>query len=70
VTAFYILCLNVIGLGIGITGTGFVVDQLRASGVAEPYTWTLMGFTIASAIAAPAFFFAGVRFKRDKTALA
>ncbi len=70
VTAFYILTLNVIGLGIGITGSGWLVDQLRASGVAQPYTWSLFTFTALSAIAIPAFFLAGLWFKRDRDRLA
>eukprot|EP01035_Chromulina_nebulosa_P062918 gene62918-86065_t len=31
VTAFYILCLNVIGLGIGITFGGWAIDHFRAA---------------------------------------
>ena len=66
VTAFYILCLNVIGLGIGITGAGWTIDFYRGAGVAQPYTWTLVTFTLISMIAIPAFFLAGRWFKRDR----
>jgi len=69
VTAFYILCLNVIGLGIGITGSGFLVDQLRAAGNAAPYTWSLFAFTLASSLTIPAFFLAGLWSKRDRAKL-
>lgn len=60
VTAFYILCLNVVGLGIGITGTGWAVDALRAADVAQPYTVAILAFTGLSVFAIPAFFLAGV----------
>lgn len=66
VTAFYILCLNVVGLGIGITGAGWAIDLFRGAGVAQPYTWTLVTFTVLSLIAIPAFFLAGRWFKRDR----
>jgi MFS family permease len=70
VTAFYILCLNVIGLGIGITGSGWLVDHFRAEGFAQPYTWSLFAFTVASTLALPAFFLAGLWFKRDRARIA
>lgn len=70
VTAFYILCLNVIGLGIGITGAGWTTDLYRAAGVAQPYTFSLVTFTLVSTIAIPAFFLAGRWFKRDRERIA
>lgn len=70
VVAFYILTLNVIGLGVGITGSGWLVDQFRAADLAQPYTWGLVTFTALSALAIPAFFLAGLWFKRDKARLA
>jgi MFS transporter, Spinster family, sphingosine-1-phosphate transporter len=65
VTAFYILCLNVIGLGTGITATGFLVDALAARGVAQPYTVATVVFGVISLLALPSFFLAGRWFKRD-----
>jgi MFS family permease len=70
VTAFYILCLNAIGLGIGITGAGILVDMLRARGADQPYSQALLIFTLVSTIAIPAFFLAGRWFKRDRARLA
>jgi MFS transporter, Spinster family, sphingosine-1-phosphate transporter len=70
VVAFNIFCLNVIGLGIGITGTGFLVDALRDSGSTTPYTWSLLAFTLAGLLAIPCFFLAGLWFKRDKARIA
>lgn len=69
VVAFYILSLNFIGLGIGVTAGGIVVDQLAAAGSSEPYTMTLLGFTILSLLCIPCFFLAGKRFKRDRDRL-
>ena len=66
VVAFYILVLNFIGLGIGITVGGIVIDALMESGVAEPYTWTLLAFTIISLGAAPLYYWAGRRYQSDR----
>lgn len=66
VVAFYILLLNLIGLGIGVTAAGFTVDWMRAAGWETPYTWTLLAFTVASASAIPLFLLAGLRFKQDR----
>jgi MFS family permease len=56
VVAFYVMSLNVVGLGVGITGSGILVDQLIARHVAQPYSWTLFAFTCLSALAIPCFF--------------
>ncbi len=69
VTAFYILCLNGIGLVTGITGTGLLVDKLRAAGDVAPYSSALIILTLLSFIALPSFFLAGRWFKRDKAAI-
>ena len=69
VVAFYILSLNFVGLGIGITAGGIVIDMMKADGVAEPYTWTLLTFTLLSLLAIPLFYLAGRRFDRDREAL-
>ena len=66
VVAFYILLLNFIGLGIGITAGGIVIDALAARGVAAPYTWTLLTFTIISLGAAPLYYWAGRRYQADR----
>lgn len=67
VVAFYILLLNLIGLGFGITAGGIAIDAFAAAGVAEPYTWTLLVFTLLSFAGIPLFFLAGRRFNRDRT---
>ncbi len=65
VVAFYLLTLNLIGLGIGVTAAGFAVDWMRAAGIDTPYKWTLLTFTLLSATAIPLFLMAGLRFKTD-----
>jgi MFS family permease len=69
VVAFYILTLNLIGLGIGITAGGYLIDYLIGIDVAEPYTWTLVIFTALSALSIPLFFLAGRRFSTDRDRL-
>ena len=66
VVAFYILCLNFIGLGIGVTAAGFTIDWMKDAGWEQPYTWTLLTFTLASSLAIPLFLLAGLRFKKDR----
>ncbi|NNC72881.1 MAG: MFS transporter [Sphingomonadaceae bacterium] len=70
VVAFYILCLNLIGLGIGVTAAGFTIDWMRAEGWPEPYSATLLSFTLLSGLAIPLFLLAGLRFTKDKARLA
>lgn len=66
VIAFNILCLNAVGLGIGITGTGWLIDMFRSAGSAEPYTNAALTMSVVSLLALPAFFLAGRWFHRDK----
>src|SRR5262249_6227366 len=69
VVAFYILTLNFVGLGIGITAGGFLVDYLIAQSVASPYTWMLLAFTFLSMSCIPVFYIAGRRFQMDRERL-
>lgn len=69
VVAFYILMLNLVGLGFGITAGGYCIDVMLEAGVAEPYTWTLVVFTLISLLAIPLFFVAGRRFDGDRVRL-
>lgn len=69
VVAFYIMALNVVGLGVGITGSGIMVDALIGQGVAQPYSWTLFAFTVLSGLAIPCYF-AAARLSRRREALA
>ncbi len=69
VVAFYILLLNVVGLGVGITASGIVIDLLQANGVEQPLTATLVVFTGLSGLSIPMFYFAGSRFEKDRARL-
>jgi MFS family permease len=69
VVAFYILMLNLVGLGIGVTLAGVAIDAMAARGVAEPYTWALLMFTLLACLAIPLFFLAGRRFVADRERL-
>ena len=69
VVAFYILMLNVIGLGVGVTAGGFMIDELLARGVAAPYTLTLLIFTLVSLAAVPLYYLAGRRYRQDRARL-
>jgi len=69
VVAFYIMTLNVVGLGVGITGSGIMVDQLIARGLPQPYSWTLFAFTCLSALAIPCYF-AAARLSARRPAVA
>lgn len=66
VTGFYILCLNCIGMGVGVTGAGWAIDQFRQAGFAEPYTASVLVGVALSALALPAFFLAGLWTKADR----
>ncbi len=65
VVAFFILNLNMIGMFIGTTGTGIILDSLilynetAINPISEPYTKTLLFFTLISSLSIPMFWFAG-----------
>ena len=66
VVAFYLLTLNLIGLALGITFSGIMIDWLLALGVEEPFTKTLLVFTALSATAIPLFYLGARRFHYDR----
>ncbi|MEM7015941.1 MAG: MFS transporter [Pseudomonadota bacterium] len=70
VVAFYLLLLNLIGVGLGVTLAGVAIDWMMADGVSEPYTKALLGFTAISLLAIPLFYLGGRWFERDKEKLA
>ncbi len=69
VVAVYILLLNLVGLGFGITAGGIAIDLFAEAGVEQPYTWTLVVFTGLSLLSIPLFFLAGRRFNDDRNRL-
>jgi MFS family permease len=69
VVGFYLMLLNVVGLGVGNTGAGLLVDRVKAAGGRGGYSLALLVFTTASLLALPLFLYAGRRFARDREAL-
>lgn len=69
VVAFCILMLQLFGIGVGVSVAGYVIDLLQAANVENPYTRTLLVFTLISMASIPMFFYAGRRFHRDRAAL-
>ena len=69
VVAFYILCINLIGLTIGSLGAGIMIDVMQGQLMYEPYTWTLFAFGIVGSLAIPCYFIAGKRYAGDKLKL-
>ena len=67
--AFSILMLQLFGIGVGVSVAGYVIDVLQAADVPDPYTRTLLVFTLISMASIPMFFYAGRRFHRDRAAL-
>lgn len=61
--------MNVIGMGIGITVTGVSIDVMTSYGIDQPYSLTLLGFTVFSFLAMPCFLFAGLRYNHDQKRL-
>ena len=58
VVAFNILMASVVGVGMSITASGILIDYLIAAGVASPYTFSLLVFTVLSFSSIPVFYFA------------
>ena len=69
ITAVALLMTNVVGLGLGVTSSGLFLDWLTINEIANPYTVTLVSFTLISFSAIPFFFFAGRRFSQDRQVL-
>lgn len=69
VVALYIMLLNLVGLGLGVTCSGYLIDYLIELNISEPYTKTLLIFTTISATAIPLFYLAARRFHTDRNRL-
>ena len=59
--AFNILIASVVGVGMSITLSGILIDYLMSIGSEQPYTLSLLLFTILSMVSIPIFYLA-VRF--------
>ena len=68
IVAFYILCINLIGLTIGSLGAGILIDLTKGA-IAEPYTWALLIFGFIGSLAIPCYYIAGRRYALDKANL-
>jgi len=68
IVAFYILCINLIGLTIGSLGAGILIDLTKGA-LAEPYTWSLLIFSFIGSLAIPCYYIAGRRYAKDKANL-
>ena len=66
IVAFYLLVINIVGMGFGITASGIMIDYLMSQGYEQPYSLTLLVFQILSALSLPAFYFAGKRYIKDR----
>ena len=69
VVALYLLLLNMAGVAIGVSTAGVYIDWLIAEGNTQPYTTTLLWFTVISFSAIPLFFLAGRRYEQDRERL-
>jgi MFS family permease len=69
VVAFYILCLNLIGLTFGSLGGGIFTDLLRSFDVTEPYTIMLVTFSLIAGLAIPCYYFGGKIYESDRKRL-
>jgi hypothetical protein len=57
------------GVAIGVSLAGIYIDYLIDIKSPEPYTQTLLWFTVISLTAIPLFYFAGRRYETDKARL-
>lgn len=69
IMAAYILLLNLIGLGVGGTLAGIMADILTRAGHPEPYSVTLLTFSILAVSGIPLLYIAGKNFHADKARL-
>ena len=69
VIAFYILVVNVGGVGVGMLLGGVLIDELILREVHEPYTKGLLFMTLLGTLSLPCLYVAGRRFASDRAAL-
>ena len=69
VIAFYVMVINVVGLGVGMLLGGVLIDALIAREFQEPYTKGMLFMSILSTVSLPCLYVAGSRFARDRKAL-
>ena len=68
-TGFLVLMIQLVGVGIGVTSGGILIDVLQSNGVDSPYSTTLFIYTLISLTSIPLFLMAGRRFEQDRRAV-
>ena len=70
IVGFNLVCLNLLGYVPGSMIAGIALDSLIASGVEDPYTITLVGFSVMFLVLGPPlYYFAGKYYESDKKKL-
>jgi MFS family permease len=65
-TAVLLLACNLLGIGFGAVLTGVLSDILKANGVSEPLTWSLITGDVIAAMTIACFFIASIHYEKDK----
>ena len=65
IIAFYIFCINIIGVGVGVTLAGILVDLFIFYGIDEPYTLMFIVTSLIPLFSIPCFYIAGKCYKLD-----
>ncbi|MBU26208.1 MAG: hypothetical protein CMD99_09305 [Gammaproteobacteria bacterium] len=65
VVGFAVFMIQIFGAALGATTAGLMIDFFARAGVNEPYSITLIIYTLTSLLAVPIFIFAGRRFEQD-----
>ena len=65
-TAVLLLACNLLGIGFGAVLTGVMSDILKANGVSEPLTWSLITGDVIAAMTIVCFFIASIYYEKDK----
>ncbi len=69
VVGFFVLVIQLAGVGIGNTTAGLMIDTFEQAGINEPYTLTLIIYTCVASLSIPMFLLAGQRFEKDRQKL-
>ena len=70
VVGFTVLLIQIFGAALGASSAGYMIDVFISYEVSEPYSLTLVTYTVISLLSIPVFIFAGKKFENDKNRLA
>ena len=70
VVGFTVLLIQIFGAALGASSAGYMIDVFISYEVSEPYSLTLVTYTVISLLSIPVFIFAGKKFDNDKNRLA